>query len=132
MNQGKSDMMLIFIQNATDNHKKNMRNTFKQMKTVEKREKKVNGEASATFIYGNIIKNYLDDFKKEKEEREKEAEKFRDLKDYLQEVSLEEGDNNKHLVNHSRKEVETIAKELGIVNAEIKEIGTLTSTKDCD
>ncbi len=70
--------------------------------------------------------------KKEKEDREKEAEKFRDLKDYLQEVSLEEGDNNKHLVNHSRKEVETIVKELGIVNAEIKEIGTLTSTKDCD
>ena len=132
MNQGKSDIMLIFIQNATDNHKKNMRNTFKQMKTMEKREKKMNGEASSTFIYGNIIKNYLDDFKKEKEEREKEAEKFRDLKDYLQEVFLEEGDNNKHLVNHSRKEVETIAKELGIVNAEIKEIGTLTSTKDCD
>ena len=105
---------------------------FKQMKEMEKQEKKMNGEETATFIYGNIIKDYLDHFQQEKKEREKEAKQLRDLKHYLQEVSLDEDENNKHLVNHSHREAETIAKELGIVNAEIKEIGTLVSSKKCD
>lgn len=132
MSNGKNDMMLLFIQTAAKNHQKNMRSTFKKMREMENQEKKMNGEETSTFIYGDIIKDYLDYFKKEKGEKEEEAEQLRNLKDYLHEVSLEEDENNKHLVNHSRKEAETIAKELGIVNAEIKEIGTLVSSKKCD
>ena len=132
MSSGKSDIMLLYIQNAVKKHQKNMRSTFKKMREMEKQEKKMNGEKTSMFIYGNIIKDYLDHFKKEKGEKEEEAEQLRNLKGYLYEVSLEEDENNKHLVNHSRKEAEIIAKELGIVNAEIKEIGTLVSSKKCD
>ena len=132
MSSGKSDMMLIFMQNAADNHQKNMRRTFKQMREKEKQEKKMNGEANSTFIYGNILADYLQHFQQEKKEREEEAEQLRYLNDYLHKVSLEEGDNNKHLANHSHKEAKMIAKELDIVNADIKEIGTLVSSEKCD
>ena len=132
MSDGKNDMMLVFIQSAAKKHQKNMRNTFKKMREMEKHEKKMNGEKTSTFIYGNIIKDYLDYFEKEKREKEDEAEQLRNLKDYLHKVSLDEGENNEHLANHLRKEAEMIAKELGIVNAEIKEIGILTSSKKCD
>lgn len=135
MSNGRNDMMLIFMQKAAENHQKNMRSTFKKMREMEKQEEKMNGEKTSTFIYGDIIKNYLEQFKKEKDERENEAERLRQLKEYLYEISLEEGEDNKHLANHSRKEAEMIANELGIVNAEIKEIGTLVSSnpsKKCD
>jgi hypothetical protein len=132
MSSGKTDIMLIIMQDAFENHKKNMRNTFNQMREMEKQEKNINGEETAMFIYGDIIKDYIQEFEKEKEEREEEAKQLRILKDYLQEVSLEEGEDNKHLEEHSRREAEMIAKELGFVNAEIKEIGTLTSSKHCD
>jgi coenzyme F420-reducing hydrogenase delta subunit len=114
------------------NHKKNMRNTFKQMRKMENQESKLNGEETSMFIYGDIIKDYIQEFKKEKEEKEEEANQLRQLKNYLQDISLEDGDTNKHLEQHSRREAEMIAKELELVNAEIKEIGTLTSSKYCD
>lgn len=132
MSSGKTDVMLIIMQDAFENHKKNMRNTFKQMREMKKQESKINGEKISMFIYGDIIKGYIREFEKEKEEREEEAKQLRVLKDYLQEISLEEGENNKHLADHQRKEAELIAKELGIVNAEIEEIGALTSSKHCD
>ena len=132
MSNGKNDMMLLFIQNAVKNHQKNMRSTFKKMREMENQEKRMNGEETSMFIYGDTIKDYLNYFKKESGEKEEEAEQLRNLKDYLHEVSLEEDENDKHLVNHSRKEAEIIAKELGIVNSEIKEIGTLVSSKKCD
>jgi hypothetical protein len=132
MSSGKTDIMLIVMQDAFENHKKNMRNTFNQMREMEKQEKNINGEETAMFIYGDIIKDYIQEFEKEKEEREEEAKQLRILKDYLQEISLEEGEDNKHLEEHSRREAEMIAKELGFVNAEIEEIGALTSSKHCD
>lgn len=132
MSNGKNDMMLLFIQTAAKNHQKNMRSTFKKMREMENQEKRMNGEETSMFIYGDTIKDYLNYFKKESGEKEEEAEQLRNLKDYLHEVSLEEDENDKHLVNHSRKEAEIITKELGIVNSEIKEIGTLVSSKKCD
>lgn len=132
MSSGKTDIMLIIMQDAFENHKKNMRNTFNQMREMEKQEKNINGEETSMFIYGDIIKDYIQEFEKEKEEREEEANQLRILKDYLQEISLEEGEDNKHLEEHSRREAEMIAKELGFVNAEIEEIGALTSSKHCD
>ena len=42
MNTGKTDIMMILIQNAVENHQKNMRKTFKQMRELEKKEKEVN------------------------------------------------------------------------------------------
>jgi hypothetical protein len=132
MSSGKTDIMLIIMQDAFENHKKNMRNTFKQMRKMENQESKLNGEETSMFIYGDIIKDYIQEFKKEKEEKEEEANQLRQLKNYLQDISLEDGDTNKHLEQHSRREAEMIAKELELVNAEIKEIGTLTSSKYCD
>ena len=129
MNQGESDVMFIIMQNAFENHKKNMRSTFNQMREMEKQEKNINGEEIAMFIYGNIIEDYIREFKKEKEDKEEEANQLRHLKDYLQEISLEDGDTNKHLEQHSRIEAEMIANELGVINAEIKELGMLTSSK---
>ena len=129
MNQGESDIMFIIMQDAFENHKKNMRNTFNQMREMEKQEKNINGEEIAMFIYGNIIEDYIREFKKEKEDKEEEANQLRHLKDYLQEISLEDGDTNKHLEQHSRIEAEMIANELGVINAEIKELGMLTSSK---
>lgn len=129
MNQGESDIMFIIMQDAFENHKKNMRSTFNQMREMEKQEKNINGEEIAMFIYGNIIEDYIREFKKEKEDKEEEANQLRHLKDYLQEISLEDGDTNKHLEQHSRIEAEMIANELGVINAEIKELGMLTSSK---
>ena len=130
MSAAESDLILNNFEKAIENHKNNMRNTFNKLKEMEKREKETNGESTSNFIYGNRRDEYLKYFNDEKEEKEREAEELRQLGQYLNDVSLEEGTNNSHLNKHSQDEAKNIAEELNNVTKKINELNdSLTQMK---
>ena len=130
MSAAESDLILINLEKAIENHKNNMRNTFNKLKEMEKREKETNGETTSKFIYENSLGDYSNYFNDKKKEKEREAEQLRELGKYLNDVSLEEGENKSYLNKHSQDEARKIAGELENVNAEIKELNdSLTQMK---
>lgn len=119
------DLTLVNFENATENNKKNMRKTLEKLKKMREIEKK-NGNGD---IYGKTIEEYLKHFNDEHMEKKEVADRLRGLKEYLQKLSLNEGDNNQHLTDYSRKETENINGELEKVNAEIASIEELMKMK---
>lgn len=119
------DLTLVNFENATENNKKNMRKTLEKLKKMREIEKK-NGNGD---IYGKTIEEYLKHFNDEHMEKKEVADRLRGLKEYLQKLSLNEGDNNQHLTDYSRKETENIDRELEKVNAEIASIEELMKMK---
>lgn len=121
MDDGKIDFMLIYFQKKMDNHKNNMRNTYKQFADYAKQEQSMNGESTANAIYGNTLNNYLEHFQGEKEERKKEANQLRILSEYLRNIPPE----NPQMLKHHNKEQLSIADQLALVNNDIISIDAL-------
>lgn len=121
MDDGKIDFMLIYFQKKMDNHKNNMRNTYKQFADYAKQEQDMNGESAANAIYGNALNNYLEHFQAEKEERKKEANQLRILSAYLRNIPPE----NPQMLKHHNKEQLSIADQLALVNNDIISIDAL-------
>lgn len=121
MDNGKIDFMLIYFQKKMDNHKNNMRNTYKQFADYAKQEQTMNGESSANAIYGNALNNYLEHFQAEKEERKKEANQLRILSEYLRNMPAETA----QMLKHHNKEQHSVTKQLDLVNNDILSIDAL-------
>lgn len=121
MDYGKIDFMLIYFQKKMDNHKNNMRSTYKQFADYAKQEQAMNGESAANAIYGNALNNYLEHFQAEKEEREKEANQLRILSEYLRNIPPE----NPQMLKHHNKEQLSITDQLALVNNDIISIDAL-------
>lgn len=129
MNNAERDMMFINFENASKKHKNNMRTTYEKLKAIEKKEKETNGASTADFIYGNALEEYSKYFNDKKREKEQEAEQFRKLGEYINNISLEEGDKNEEFNSHYLKEKERIANELNSVNKEIEEIDKMNESQ---
>ena len=121
MDNGKIDFMLIYFQKKMDNHKNNMRNTYKQFADYAKQEQTMNGESAANAIYGNALNNYLEHFQAEKEERKKEANQLRILSEYLRNMPAETA----QMLKHHNKEQHSVTKQLDLVNNDILSIDAL-------
>ena len=119
--QAKRDMTLNNLEEAINNHKNNMIKTFEMMKKNAENEANKNGEANATFIYGKIMSDLSEYFEKEKERKEEEAEQFRKLQEYLQDLSSSLK-TNKELSTYSEKELRNITNELKNVTRQIGEM----------
>ena len=119
MSAAENDLILNNLEKAIENHKNNMRSTFTKLKQMEKREKEINGESTSNFIYGNSLEEYSNYFNDEKKEKEREAEQLRQLREYINNISLE--NNSSHLNKYSCKEVKRIDDELKKINHEIKD-----------
>lgn len=119
MSAAENDLILNNLEKAIENHKNNMRSTFTKLKQMEKREKETNGESTSNFIYGNSLEEYSNYFNDEKKEKEREAEQLRELREYINNISLE--NNSSHLNKYSCKEVKRIDDELKKINHEIKD-----------
>jgi len=119
--QANRDMRLNNIVEAINNHKNNMLMTLKQVKTNAKNEANTNGEENATFIYGKIMSDLSEYFAKEKERKEEEAEQFRKLHEYLQDLSSSLK-TNEELSTYSEKELRNITNELKNVTRQIGEM----------
>ena len=120
-NDAKKDVKLNNIVEAIKNHRNSMLMTLKQVKKNAENEANANGEENATFIYGKIMNDLSEYFEKEKERKEEEAEQFRKLHEYLQDLSNSLKTNNE-LSAYSEKELRNITNELKNVTRQIREI----------
>ena len=119
MSVAENDLILNNLEKAIENHKNNMRSTFTKLKQMEKREKETNGESTSNFIYGKTRDEYTKYFNDTTEEKKREAEQLRELREYINNISLE--NNSSHLNKYSCKEVKRIDDELKKINDEIKD-----------